>query len=152
RRAAAPRRRRNRGCGRCAPGPGRRRPRTRASARNGVIAVTSATTDNAVLGGRITLRQPRRGHRVDHDAILLAAGTAAKAGEHAVDLGAGVGSAGIALAARVRGLNVTLVEIEPALTALAEQNVRRNQLADRVRAVTFDALAPAERFVEAGLP
>ena len=56
------------------------------------------TSDDAVLGGRLRLRQPLRGHRVGHDAILLAAATAAQAGEHAVDLGAGVGAAGLALA------------------------------------------------------
>ena len=31
------------------------------------------TTEDAVLGGRLILRQPRRGHRFGHDAILLAA-------------------------------------------------------------------------------
>ena len=31
------------------------------------------TTDDAVLGGRLRLLQPKRGHRVGHDAILLAA-------------------------------------------------------------------------------
>ena len=34
-------------------------------------------TDDAVLGGRLILRQPRTGHRVGHDAILLAAATEA---------------------------------------------------------------------------
>ena len=64
------------------------------------------TSDDAVLGGRLTLRQPLRGHRVGHDAILLAAATGGRAGELAVDLGAGVGAAGLALAARVAGLKV----------------------------------------------
>ena len=58
---------------------------------------------------------------------------AARAGEHAVDLGAGVGAAGLALAARVAGLKVTLVEIDPALCALAAGNARLNQMDDRVK-------------------
>ena len=58
-------------------------------------------TDDAVLGGRLRLKQMRRGHRVGHDAILLAAATQARDGDHAVDLGAGVGAAGLALAVRV---------------------------------------------------
>ena len=57
------------------------------------------TSEDAVLGGRLRLRQPLRGHRVGHDAMLLAAATGARAGEHAVDLGAGVGGAGLALGA-----------------------------------------------------
>ena len=35
-------------------------------------------TEDAVLGGRLRLRQPRRGHRVGHDAILLAAACPAR--------------------------------------------------------------------------
>jgi tRNA1(Val) A37 N6-methylase TrmN6 len=97
------------------------------------------TTEDAVLGGRLTLRQPRRGHRVGHDAILLAAATAARAGEHAVDLGAGVGGAGLALAARVPGLTVTLVEIDAGLCALAASNAGINAMSDRVRAIACDA-------------
>jgi tRNA1(Val) A37 N6-methylase TrmN6 len=108
------------------------------------------TSDDAVLGGRLQLRQPLRGHRVGHDAILLAAFTAARAGEHAIDLGAGVGAAGLALAKRVDGLRVTLVEIDAGLCALAAGNARRNGLADRVRAVVCDA-AKIEALGGAGL-
>jgi tRNA1(Val) A37 N6-methylase TrmN6 len=96
------------------------------------------TSEDAVLGGRLRLRQPLRGHRVGHDAILLAAATGGHAGEYAVDLGAGIGAAGLALAARVAGLKVTLVEIDAALCALASGNARLNKLADRVDVLTLD--------------
>jgi len=109
------------------------------------------TSEDAVLGGRLVLRQPLRGHRVGHDAILLAAATFAQAGEHAVDLGAGVGAAGLALARRVDDLTVTLVEIDPALAALSRDNAERNGLADYVRAVCLDVAAPAAAFAAAGL-
>ena len=81
------------------------------------------TTDDAFLGGRLKLLQPVKGHRAGHDAILLAA--AAPAARHAVDLGAGIGTAGLALLARKAAERVTLVEIEdgsvklPAETAAA---------------------------------
>src|ERR1700741_1966998 len=88
-------------------------------------------TEDAVLGGRLRLRQPRRGHRVGHDAILLAAACPARTGDKVVDLGAGIGAAGLALAARVPGTTVTLVEVEPTLAALADENVRRNGLDER---------------------
>lgn len=112
---------------------------------------SSNVTDDAVLGGRLRLKQPRRGHRVGHDAILLAAATAAEAGEHVVDLGAGVGAAGLALAARVPGIRVTLVEVVPQLIALAAENAARNGLGDRVRTVLLDVGAPAHAFTAAGL-
>jgi tRNA1(Val) A37 N6-methylase TrmN6 len=108
-------------------------------------------TEDAALGGRLRLRQPRHGHRFGHDSILLAAACQARAGEHAVDLGAGVGAAGLALAARVEGLMVTLVEVDAQLAALAMENARRNGLALRVSTATLDVAAPARSFSAAGL-
>jgi tRNA1(Val) A37 N6-methylase TrmN6 len=96
------------------------------------------TSEDAVLGGRLRLRQPLSGHRVGHDAILLAAATGGRAGEFAVDLGAGVGGAGLALTRRVDGLKVTLVEIDAALAQLAAANAHANGLADRVRVAMCD--------------
>ncbi len=100
---------------------------------------TFETSEDAVLGGRLRLRQPLRGHRVGHDAILLAAATGGRAGEIAIDFGAGVGGAGLALAARVEGLDVILVEIDPALCQLAVDNARLNRLETRVRVLVADA-------------
>ena len=111
----------------------------------------SELTDDAVLGGRLRLTQKRRGHRVGHDAILLAAATGARPGDHAIDLGAGVGAAGLALAQRVPDLAVTLVEIDPELAAIATENIMRNGLAQRVRAVSLDATAPEDEFAARGI-
>lgn len=109
------------------------------------------TSEDAVLGGRLRLRQPLSGHRVGHDAILLAAATGGRAGERVVDLGAGVGAAGLALAARVAGLKVTLVEIDAGLSALAAANARLNRLDDRVNVVNGNA-EDAGALAAAGLP
>jgi tRNA1(Val) A37 N6-methylase TrmN6 len=100
-------------------------------------------TDDAVLGGRLRLLQPRRGHRFGHDGILLAAATPARRGDRVADLGAGVGVAGLALASRVPDARVTLVEIDRNLAALAQENAARNGLADRVDAVALDVTASA---------
>jgi len=108
-------------------------------------------TDDAVLGGRLILRQPRKGHRVGHDAILLGAAAHANRGEHAAELGAGVGAAGLALAQRVPGLSVTLVELDASLAALAEHNAAQNGLADRVRVAVLDVAAPDEEFARHGI-
>ena len=95
-------------------------------------------TEDRILGGRLRVRQPLRGHRVGHDAIILAAATGGRAGEQVVDLGSGVGAAGLALATRVPGLNVTLIEIDTGLCALAAQNARLNDLDDTVSALALD--------------
>src|ERR1700740_1903825 len=77
------------------------------------------TTEDAFLGGQLRLRQPRSGHRSGHDAILLAAATAARTGDRVIEFGAGVGAAGLALARRVGGIELVLVEIDPQLARLA---------------------------------
>lgn len=108
-------------------------------------------SEDAVLGGRLVLRQPLKGHRVGHDAILLAAASSARAGDQVVDLGAGVGAAGLALARRVKDLTITLVEVDPALVALARENAAHNGLAEEVRVVCLDVAASNAAFAAAGL-
>jgi tRNA1(Val) A37 N6-methylase TrmN6 len=98
--------------------------------------VPFATTDDAILGGRLKLLQPARGHRAGHDAILLAA--AAPKGTTAVDLGAGVGTAGLALLARGAARSVTLVDSDADLVRLASANAERNAFAERAEAVRAD--------------
>src|SRR5262245_5117138 len=121
-----------------------------ANERSNDRAATDVTED-AVLGGRLRLAQPKRGNRVGHDAILLAAACPARGDERAIDLGAGVGAAGLALAARVDGVDVTLVEIDAQLAALARENVHRNGLGARVSVAVLDVAAPARAFATAGL-
>jgi tRNA1(Val) A37 N6-methylase TrmN6 len=111
----------------------------------------SEVTDDAVLGGRLRLLQPRRGHRVGHDAILLAAATAVDPGDVAVDLGAGVGAAGLAVAVRVPGARVRLVEIDAHLAELAAENIARNGFAGRAGVDVLDVEGEAAAFTAAGL-
>jgi tRNA1(Val) A37 N6-methylase TrmN6 len=106
-------------------------------------------SEDAFLGGRLRLRQPFRGHRAGHDAILLAAATGALAGERVVEFGAGVGAAGLALARRVDRVGLTLVEIDEGLAALARENAALNGIACDV--VVLDVAAKAEVFSVAGL-
>ena len=112
------------------------------------------TTEDAVLGGRLVLRQPKRGHRFGHDAILLVAAVDARGGEIAVDFGAGVGTAGLALAHRVPRLEVRLIEIDAKLAELARENAGRNKLADRVSVAELDiaTATPLDFATKATLP
>jgi tRNA1(Val) A37 N6-methylase TrmN6 len=116
-----------------------------------MAAEPAATSEDAVLGGRLVLRQPLKGHRVGHDAILLAAASSARPGERLIDLGAGVGAAGLAVGRRVGDLAVTLVEIDPTLVALARENVERNGVVERVDVVCLDVAARPAAFTAAGL-
>ncbi|MDP3690324.1 methyltransferase, partial [Bradyrhizobium sp.] len=101
-------------------------------------------TEDAFLGGQLRLRQPRSGHRAGHDAMLLAASTPASSGDRVVDFGAGVGAAGLAVARRVAGIELVLVEIDAGLASLARENAAANAIAARV--VVQDVAAAADAF------
>lgn len=107
------------------------------------------TTEDGFLGGKLMLRQPKSGHRAGHDAILLAAATSARTGQRVVDFGAGVGTAGLAVARRVPGIALTLVEIDTQLAELARENAAANGLPAEV--VCLNIAASADVFVAAGL-
>jgi tRNA1(Val) A37 N6-methylase TrmN6 len=107
-------------------------------------------TDDAFLGGRLRLRQPRSGHRAGHDAMLLAAATSAHPGDRVLDFGAGVGVAGLAVAKRIAGIEIILVEIDPDLANLARENSLANGVQAKV--VVLDVASGAQAFADAGLP
>jgi len=106
-------------------------------------------TEDAFLGGQLRLRQPKSGHRAGHDAMLLAAATAARPGDRVVEFGAGVGAAGLALAKRVAEIRLGLVEIDIALAELARGNAAANAIAADV--IVLDVTSGARAFAEAGL-
>jgi tRNA1(Val) A37 N6-methylase TrmN6 len=95
------------------------------------------------------LLQPKAGHRAGHDAILLAASSRVRVGERAVEFGAGVGVAGLALAKRVGAIDLTLVEIDAGLAQLARDNAARNAIPAHI--LVLDVTASAQDFVAAGL-
>jgi len=92
---------------------------------------------DAWLGGRLTLVQPRRGHRAGTDAALLAAAADLPDGRFA-DVGAGVGTVALAILRRRPDASADLVEIDAGLAALAARNAERNGLADRARILRLD--------------
>lgn len=98
-------------------------------------ATKDLPTDDAFLGGALQILQPKSGYRAGLDAVMLAAAVPATAGRpmHVLDVGAGVGTAGLCLARRAESAEVTLLEREPALAHLAAENIRRNGLGARVR-------------------
>src|SRR5712671_4188909 len=106
-------------------------------------------TEDAFLGGRLRLRQPKSGHRAGHDAVLLAAATPARPGDRVVEFGAGVGAAGLAVARRVAGVELVLVEIDAALAALARDNAAANAIA--AETILLDVTSAAGAFAAAGL-
>lgn len=100
----------------------------------------STFTEDGFLNGRLRIRQPAQGFRAGLDAVMLAAAVPAGVGEAALELGAGVGTASLCLAARTK-CRVTGLEIDPDLVDLANQNAALNAMSPRVGFELGDALS-----------
>jgi len=110
------------------------------------------TTLDAFLGGRLTIEQPNaRHHRAGLDAVFLAAAADPPPDALVADLGAGVGTAGLCLAARRPDVRLQLVERDPDLAALARANLMRNGPDGGHEVVEADILAGATALADAGL-
>lgn len=107
--------------------------------------MTGGLTEDALLGGRVRLRQPRAGFRAAIDSVLLAAATPAGPGETVFEPGAGAGAAALCLAVRVAGCRVVGIESQPELVRLAGENARLNGLGDRVDVMVGDVARPPLR-------
>ena len=94
------------------------------------------------LDGRVKVTQPESGFRSGLDAVMLAAAVPAVTGNTVLELGAGAGTASLCLAARVPGLSLTGVEIDPDLAALAARNAAANGADCKFVAADIFALAP----------
>jgi tRNA1(Val) A37 N6-methylase TrmN6 len=113
-----------------------------------------------LLDKRLALRQPEGGFRPGLDSVMLAAACPAKAGDHILDLGCGVGSAGLCVLSRVDGTRLSGLDVQGEYIALAEDNAALNDMAERTRFLTgcisqfsetkFDHIICNPPFMEAG--
>jgi tRNA1Val (adenine37-N6)-methyltransferase len=92
------------------------------------ISGDDGLTRDAFLGGRVHVWQPVQGYRAGIDPVILAAAVAARPGQAVLELGCGAGVAALCLAARVPGLAVTGVELQPGYALLARRNAVENAL------------------------
>jgi tRNA1(Val) A37 N6-methylase TrmN6 len=100
-------------------------------------------TEDHILGGRVSLRQPAKGYRAGLDAALLAAACDARPGERVLEAGCGVGAAMLAAAARRPDARFIGIERDAAALALALGNIAANGLGERVTATPGDIAAAA---------
>ena len=93
---------------------------------------TVETSEDWFLTDRLLVQQPKKGFRAGGDSLLLSAAVPALAGESVLELGSGVGVVSLALASRVAGLGLHLVEIDGDTAALARHNIAVNHQAGRL--------------------
>jgi tRNA1(Val) A37 N6-methylase TrmN6 len=100
-------------------------------------------TEDLLLGGRVHLVQPEKGHRAGTDAVLLAASAPVKPGDVVVDVGAATGAVGLMAAAREKGARFVFVERDSHLVELCRRNCRDNGVEGEV--AVADVLDKASR-------
>jgi tRNA1(Val) A37 N6-methylase TrmN6 len=96
------------------------------------------TSHDGFLGGRLLLRQPKKGYRAGMDAALLAAACNAEPGQSVIEAGCGAGAALLSAALRRPQSRFTGIERDPAALALARANITANALDDRVDVIAGD--------------
>lgn len=107
-------------------------------------------TQDAFLGGKIHLMQPKSGFRAGIDSVLLGASVASNT-SRLLDLGCGAGAASLCAMARLPRLSASLAEINPDLGALAARNIAENGMQERAKAIAIDVTASGAKREAAGL-
>lgn len=81
-----------------------------------------------VLNKRLALHQAEGGFQSGLDAVLLAAACPAQSNQTLLDLGCGVGTAGLCVLARVTETNLTGIDIQADHVEIAQQNATENSI------------------------
>lgn len=96
-------------------------------------------TDDLECKG-LKIKQFADGYRFSSDAVLLANTVRCKSGDTIVDFGCGNGVISLLLTAKTPCKKIVGIELQKDVAALAEENVRLNNLQDRITVLNADIL------------
>lgn len=99
-------------------------------------------TSDKFLDGKLIIKQPRKGYRAGIDAVLLAAVVHPKLGDKILEIGAGVGTVMLCIAAHCPAANITGVEIQEDLVSICQENIKDNHFEDRINILQGDLSNP----------
>jgi tRNA1(Val) A37 N6-methylase TrmN6 len=100
--------------------------------------VPASLTEDAFLGGKLSILQPEKGYRAGIDAVFLGAAIPVKEGETVFEAGIGVGVASLCLLQRCNNLHVTGMEITARYAMMCEENAKRNGFGNHMRIIHAD--------------
>ncbi len=103
-----------------------------------LAAEDSGISVDTLFNGRLVCCQSRRGYRFSVDAVLLANFVKPRAGDRALDLGAGCGVISLIMAWRSPETAITALELQPSLFELCRSNIERNGLVSRIHGIHGD--------------
>lgn len=109
---------------------------------------SSAITEDTLLGGGVTVFQPKHGFRAGTDSVLLGASVAnlPLKGQEIADFGAGAGGALFPAMYHLPTGQFTAVEKDPIFTALLARGARVNKMSDRLSIIQSCARAFADDY------
>lgn len=91
-----------------------------------------------VLNKQLRLKQAENGFRTSLDSVMLGAACPIQAGQSLLDMGCGVGSAGLCVLYRVRDINLTGVEIQASHCDIASENAKVNGFSNQAGFINAD--------------
>ncbi len=97
---------------------------------------TEKVTEDSI--GNLRVLQPAEGYRFSIDSLLLTDFASPRSKDMVLELGAGCGIISMLLAEKHPKIHVTAIEIQPALAALAQENVKMNRLDSQVEIIQGD--------------
>ena len=89
--------------------------------------------ETTLLRGQVKLLQPREGFHASMDTVLLAAACKVKEGQSLLDVGCGVGSAGLCVALKNKSIYLNGIDIYQENIDLARENGVLNNIAEMCR-------------------
>jgi tRNA1Val (adenine37-N6)-methyltransferase len=90
------------------------------------MTICSDETLDTILGGALSVVQPRDGYRFSVDSILLARFATIRTRDRVLELGAGCGVISMVITAIARPREIIALEIQPRMAQLAARNARDN--------------------------
>ena len=99
---------------------------------------SSSLTEDGFLNGRLNVLQPEKGFRAGIDSVFLAATIPCDPGETIFEAGIGTGVASLCVAARVKDVHITGVELSGRYAMIGKKNAANNGFENNIRFITGD--------------